>query len=589
MIEFNMKMKDIFLVLLLLLSFMSCGKMLDMDSEMVEFADDNSLDTPEDTLNSMMGIIRQMQVVADRTVLLGEIRADLMQVNDKATTDIKALANVPMTDEPNIYNRISDYYAIINNCNYYLANVDPNAQRLSKFIFKREYIAVKVYRAWTYLQLAKIYGRVPLVLNPLLTVEEAQQAMNTNYADMQAICDYFISDLSQYVGSKDDEEMEFPQYGTVNGIDSRKLFIPLRVILGEMCLWTGRYTEAATYLHDYLTKTSRPITVSSGKMEWDVTGLDFSTGGVINTMTGSLTNSGSDENISLIPMEKTEFNGVKSLLGAVYNSDINNNFYAQVSPSPAMKKKSRDEDYVMLTNISITEKDTTWAPKENLPSALMAGDLRLYGNYEINKVNRDETSDYSSEIQKITKFPFTRSRESDENSSYYTRFIPLYRKQYVYLLFAEALNRAGYPHSAFAVLKFGLRNEENLKRIPAEEIASAGELINFPNDAFTKDNTYGVHSRGCGTAECDTLYRIEKTISETTDTIEMVEDLIVNEMALETAFEGLRYYTLMRIAMRRNDNSYLAEPISKREGEKNMERFDKLMNRDNWYLPINTK
>ena len=69
----------------------------------------------------------------------------------------------------------------------------------------------------------------------------------------------------------------------------------------------------------------------------------------------------------------------------------------------------------------------------------------------------------------------------------------------------------------------------------------------------------------------------------------MVEDLIVNEMALETAFEGLRYYTLMRIAMRRNDNSFLAEPISRREGEKNMERFEKLMNRDNWYLPIVTK
>ena len=69
MIEFNMKKKNIFLVLLLLLSFMSCGKMLETDSEMVEFASDNSLDTPEDTLYSVMGIIRQMQVVADHLQL----------------------------------------------------------------------------------------------------------------------------------------------------------------------------------------------------------------------------------------------------------------------------------------------------------------------------------------------------------------------------------------------------------------------------------------------------------------------------------------------------------------------------------------
>lgn len=570
-----MKMKDKFLVLLLLLSFMSCGKMLETDSEMVEFASDNTLDTPEDTLTSVMGIIRQMQVVADRTILLGEIRADLMQVNDKATADIKALANVPMTDEPNIYNRISDYYAIINNCNYYLAKVDPEAQRLSKFIFKREYIAVKVFRAWTYLQLAKIYDKVPLVLNPLLTLEEAQQATDMNYTDIQGICDYFINDLSQYVGAKDDEEMEFPQYPSVNGFDSKKFFIPLRVILGEMCLWTGRYTEAAKYLHDYLTKTKRTIKTRTNKMVWTVEGGDFSQGRVNqNILASDLTNMESDENITFIPMERTEFSGVKSLLGNVYNSDVNNNYYAQVSPSAAMKKISRDEDYVMLSIVSTT-RDTTWAPKDKLPSALMAGDLRLYENYRTNEVKQDVTSDYSSERQTIAKLP-----------SY---FIPLYRTQYVYLLFAEALNRAGFPHSAFAVLKFGLRNEENEKRIPAEERELAGDLINFPNSDFKAENTLGIHSRGCGNAECDTLYRIEPTLTETTDTIQMVEDLIVNEMALETAFEGLRYYTLMRIAMRRNDNSFLAEPISKRKGEKDMELYEKLMNRDNWYLPIVTK
>lgn len=571
-----MIMKDKFLVLLLLLSFMSCGKMLETDSEMVEFASDNTLDTPEDTLNSVMGIIRQMQVVADRTILLGELRADLMQVNETATTDIKALVNVPMTDEPNIYNRISDYYAIINGCNYYIANADPDAQRLSKPIFKREYIAVKVFRAWTYLQLAKIYGNVPLVLNPLLTVEEAQQAMNMNYTDMQGICDYFINDLSQYVGSKDDEEMEFPQYGSIYGFDSRQFFIPLRVMLGEMCLWAGRYNDAARYLHDYLTKTSRPMTQYTGRIGWHVEGnLDFSKAYASNSMTDQIYNSSSTENITFIPMETTEFHGIKSLLSNVYNSTLTNNYYAQVSPSAAMKKISKDADYVGVFVATGGKKDTVRVPKENLPAAIMAGDLRLYGNITTGKVNRDETSDYSSEMQYIDKLP--------------TDFVPLYRKQYIYLLYAEALNRAGFPHSAFAVLKYGLRNEENLKRIPAKELVAAAELINFPNDAFTAENTAGVHSRGSGNAEADSLYRIEKTISETTDTIEMVEDLIVNEMTLEHAFEGLRYYTLMRIAMRRNDNSYLAEPISRREGEKNMERFEKLMDRKNWYLPINTK
>jgi hypothetical protein len=188
-------------------------------------------------------------------------------------------------------------------------------------------------------------------------------------------------------------------------------------------------------------------------------------------------------------------------------------------------------------------------------------------------VNRDATSDYSSDVNTIRKLP--------------TDFITLYRVKYIYLLFAEALCRCGYVNSAFSILKYGLRNEENAKRIHKAERDAAGELINFSNDAFTETNTFGIHGRGCGDVQCDKNYVIEPTITATTDSVIMVEDLIANEMALETAFEGQRYYTLMRIAMRRNDNSYLAEPVSKRYGLKNDDLYNKLMNRENWFLPIN--
>lgn len=558
----------------MVLSCMSCGKMLEMDSEMVEFASDNKLDTPEDTLYSVMGIIRQMQVVADRTMLLGELRGDLMQLTPEASTDLQKVVAVPASDETSIYNNISDYYAVINNCNYYIANVDPNAERMSKKIFRNEYIAVKVFRAWTYLQLAKIYGRVPLVLEPLLSIEEAQNAVNSQYVDMQDICNYFISDLSQYVGAKDDAEVEFPQYGAVNGFDSRKFFIPLRVILGEMCLWAGRYTEAATYLHDYLTRTQNPVYVGAGAMSWVVSAdLDFTKASIANSFTQDLTEAGARENISLIPMETSEFYGVKSLVNNVYNSTLNNNYYAQAVPSEAMKQISKAADFVLEIAITATNKDTVTAPKDNLPYPNSAGDLRLYGSYRHDVVNRDATSDYSSDVNTIRKLP--------------TDFIALYRVKYIYLLFAEALCRCGYVNSAFSILKYGLRNEENAKRIHKAERDAAGELINFSNDAFTETNTFGIHARGCGDVHCDKNYVIEPTITATTDSVIMVEDLIANEMALETAFEGQRYYTLMRIAMRRNDNSYLAEPVSKRYGLKNDDLYNKLMNRENWFLPIN--
>ena len=62
--------------------------------------------------------------------------------------------------------------------------------------------------------------------------------------------------------------------------------------------------------------------------------------------------------------------------------------------------------------------------------------------------------------------------------------------------------------------------------------------------------------------------------------------MIIEEMALEGAFEGYRYYDLMRVALRRNDVAYLAEPISMRNGEQDAAIRAKLNDMSNWYLPL---
>jgi hypothetical protein len=69
--------------------------------------------------------------------------------------------------------------------------------------------------------------------------------------------------------------------------------------------------------------------------------------------------------------------------------------------------------------------------------------------------------------------------------------------------------------------------------------------------------------------------------------VDKVEQMIVDEMALETAFEGYRYYDLMRVAMRRENPSFLAEKISHRNGEEapcDDALYQKLMNPDNWFI-----
>lgn len=225
--------------------------------------------------------------------------------------------------------------------------------------------------------------------------------------------------------------------------------------------------------------------------------------------------------------------------------------------------------------------DTLYAPKENLAKSEYIGDLRFGTIYDYRIDNQGRFSRVSDERQSFEKY----SSNSDG--------VTLYRVSMVYLRYAEALNRAGYPQSAFAVLKYGLYDDIINKQIDETEREAAGNLIDFDVDLFTQDNTQGIHARGCGNSECDTLYVLPQPTEELAtrqDTVNyqipLLEDMIINEMALEGAFEGYRFYDLMRVALRRNDPAYLADPISRRNGLVDDTLRQKLMITKNWYLPL---
>ena len=210
---------------------------------------------------------------------------------------------------------------------------------------------------------------------------------------------------------------------------------------------------------------------------------------------------------------------------------------------------------------------------------MAVGDLRLYGNYSIRQLNQDKYSEFGSESQVISKI------EPD--------YVPTYSLAMVYLRYAEALNRAGYPQSAFAVLKYGLNSDNIGEYVDSVEIKAAGNLIAFDPLVFTEAATKGIHSIGCGNSEANAYYTLpmpSQQLATYADTvayqIPLVEDLIIDEMALEGCFGGSRFYDLMRVALRRNDMSYLARPISEREGVRDDALYTLLLDKNNWYLPL---
>ena len=278
--------------------------------------------------------------------------------------------------------------------------------------------------------------------------------------------------------------------------------------------------------------------------------------------------------LTVIPMEVEEFDGTVSYLEDVFNSTSDNNYFFQAEASAGYKELSRSQRYTLVYSDPVTLLRDTISPPDDMvyPDENYRGDLRLAAVYQ-QRALFSNSSNVSSVYQEFAKC--------------HSDFITTYRLQPVYLRYAEALNRAGFPEAAFFVLKYGLCNDNMDKYMSPAERAAAGDLISFSGYTFTPDNTQGVHSRGSGMANADTTYVIPDLPAKA-DSILYVENAICDEMALETAGEGLRFYDLMRIAQRRGDPTFLARKVANRNGSANFnqELYTLLSDESKWYLPL---
>ncbi|MBO4906614.1 MAG: hypothetical protein J5486_06225 [Bacteroidaceae bacterium] len=478
-------------------TFTACDDMLDMGNDDVLYADVNHLTQAQDTVNSFVGILAQLQKIAVRTNLYGELRGDLVSVSSAADADIKDIANFNVGDD-NVYNSPRDYYAIINNCNYYLANANItltegryNSERgdtVTFYPFRAEYVAVKSIRAWVYLQLAQIYGEnIPLITEPLLSMEDADKAFaeSSNKKNLADICRFFITDLEPYVNWFDYPYHGNPGYKGYNGaMPSRMAVLPIQLVLGDLYLWLASYNQdpslariAAKYYYDYIdwvpndgvngsnARYKTRNTTGTSSVEW--ASSNFTSGNFSNTVSdySSLFNTGrfgnSSENakdnymnnftahycnevISALAMDTASaeghFNDLRYLYG--YNHD-NIDINAVLMPSDVCYAYSDNQTYYGTYNSGDIQRFAAVSAgmlESDDISKHKLGDLRLWSTLSYSTLG---DHDYQSQtIGKMCNY----------------NDIVIYRTGQVYLRLAEALNFAGFPKFALDILTTGLDN-----------------------------------------------------------------------------------------------------------------------------------
>lgn len=617
-----MNMKRIYIFISIILgigAFSSCADFFEQESEDVLYAEREHLNNAVDTIYSVTGILQKLQALADRTILLGEVRGDLVSLTNQASSDLRDMANFNMGDD-NMYNAPSDYYAVINNCNYFVAHVDTALKsNRNENIFMKEYAAVKAIRAWTYLQLVLNYGNVPFVTEPLLSREAAELAETGAKADLQTVCSYFINDLASI---PERYNTEFPGYRKIEGqfasVESKLLFFPLSIVRGDLYLWratvTGSkedYRQAALNYYKYINERNGQNSAYPTDLSYIMWSVGSSTWQSITMRNMSSNYSESvGENAELISMiagDSLRADGHYSELCNLFSSCEANNYKVSIEPSKRLMNISESQAYCHPSRDGFS-----WIYSPAGLTEHRSGDLRLSQVWS-ESFHRDNMTGERIETQEIGKWGFSDERTNKRIS----RNVHIYRRMMVYLRMAEALNMGGFPRMAYQILSQGLSNRSiQNKVIPyymTEDKSDSlfiaqfdfndtrygvADVMDIVGQASANHNMMGIHSRGSGWTPFNEHYKLlnDTAMIPGPDPLQLVQEqqayvdsLILNESALEFAFEGTRFYDIMRYALRQqNPGQTMAQIIGARLGEADRGSMaavaNKLADQRNWYL-----
>lgn len=573
-----MKHKSILSLLIFLLGFgastTSCEDMLtpDMDRYAENFSG-------KDTVYFYLGIVRNVQDMIEQNELLGDLRSDLVTTTEYSSDSVSNIINYKRDadGENQLLNRAA-YYKVINQCNFYLAKVDTNAVKNNIYFMRKEYAQVVAMRAWTYLQLVQTYGKVPFISKP---VDNADTGWETNpeaWATADNLVDLLKGDVEKAL--RFEHIYGAPQYGNYNtgafNISSKYVRFYNDLVLADLYLLRGKdrndYVEAAKnyyyFLKEYAKSNVKVQNFTSAHfMEYTMGGKDYYSPLISSYVSGGLASkSVTTENLTVIPSAaNNSFGRTLTRSAQIYGFDPH---------STTSTSTSTDDDNQTTTtqsgqiSVKMNYKSRQVAPSEAYLN-LCANQIYVNTTYsddgEVNKVEYFEgagdarmhataplfETDKFGKVRFITKATpvYSVMNSGVTNSMPEFRYIHSpYRLKQVYLRFAEALNRCGYPRHAYMILRDGINVDKmptlndsikyddvnhtkqlvfyldsakaynNADYVGIDELRRAQAepeytlFLDFTSNVWAND---GIHEQGCGTTcSLDTLTAYERVVAQ---------------------------------------------------------------------------